>query len=155
MLFSLSYSVIPEPGPALARTWKLLRPSSRLVVMDMGLTDPRHRRVLGLIAHLLEKLAPGDPYSRPWDDLANYGQVETERFLLGLTALVIKKVVHGHTFPRSSVVVRRRYTRLVSLPCERRRDEGWAACTGTMLHSRRLRSLRSCASLIVSLAGGA
>jgi cytochrome P450 family 135 len=84
VLFSLSYSVLPEPGPALARTWKLLRPSARLVVMDMGLTDPRHRRALSLIARLLEKLAPGDPYSRPWDDLANYGPVATERFLLGL-----------------------------------------------------------------------
>ncbi len=37
VLFSLSYSVIPEPGPALARAWKLLRPSARVVVMDMGL----------------------------------------------------------------------------------------------------------------------
>jgi cytochrome P450/SAM-dependent methyltransferase len=84
VLFSLSYSVIPEPGSALARAWKLLRPSARLVVMDMGLTDPRHRRAFGLIARLLEKLAPGDPYSRPWDDLASYGPVATEHFLLGL-----------------------------------------------------------------------
>lgn len=84
VLFSLSYSVIPEPGPALARAWKLLRPTARLVVMDMGLTNPRHRRALGLIARLLEKLAPGDPYSRPWDDLTRYGPVATERFLLGL-----------------------------------------------------------------------
>jgi cytochrome P450 family 135 len=84
VLFSLSYSVLPEPGPALARAWKLLRPAARLVVMDMGLTDPRLRRALGLIARLLEKFAPGDPYSRPWDDLANYGPVATERFLLGL-----------------------------------------------------------------------
>jgi cytochrome P450/SAM-dependent methyltransferase len=84
VLFSLSYSVIPEPGPALARAWTLLRPAARLVVMDMGLTDPRHRRALGLIAGLLEKLAPGDPYSRPWDDLAKYGPVATEHFLLGL-----------------------------------------------------------------------
>ena len=52
--------------------------------MDMGLTDPRHRRALGLIARLLERLAPGDPYSHPWDDLAIYGPVATERFLLGL-----------------------------------------------------------------------
>jgi cytochrome P450/SAM-dependent methyltransferase len=84
VLFSLSYSVLPEPGPALARAWKLLRPSARLVVMDMGLTNPRHRRALGLIARLLEKLAPGDPCSRPWDDLTSYGPVATDRFLLGL-----------------------------------------------------------------------
>jgi ubiquinone/menaquinone biosynthesis C-methylase UbiE len=84
VLFSLSYSVIPEPGLALARAWKLLRPSARLVVMDMGLTDPRLHRALGLIARLLDKLAPGDAYSRPWDDLARYGPVATERFLFGL-----------------------------------------------------------------------
>ena len=89
VLFSLSYSVIPEPGLSLARAWKLLRPLSRLVVMDMGLTDPKHRRVLGLIARLLEKLAPGDPYSRPWDDLAHYGPVATEHFLLGLYYICI------------------------------------------------------------------
>ena len=52
--------------------------------MDMGLTDPRHRCALGLIARLLDKLAPGDAYSRPWDDPAHYGPVTTERFLLGL-----------------------------------------------------------------------
>jgi cytochrome P450 family 135 len=84
VLFSLSYSVLPQPAPALARAWRLLRPAARLVVMDMGLTDPRHRRALGLIARLLGKLAPGDPYSRPWDDLAHYGPVACERFLLGL-----------------------------------------------------------------------
>jgi cytochrome P450/ubiquinone/menaquinone biosynthesis C-methylase UbiE len=84
VLFSLSYSVLPEPGLALARAWKLLRPSARLVVMDMGLTDLRFRLAFGLIARLLAKLAPGDPYSRPWNDLANYGSVATKRFLLGL-----------------------------------------------------------------------
>ncbi len=84
VLFSLSYSVLPEPGLALARAWKRLRPSSRVVVMDMGLTDSRFRRLLDPIARLLIKVAPGDAYSRPWDDLANYGSVETERFLLGL-----------------------------------------------------------------------
>jgi ubiquinone/menaquinone biosynthesis C-methylase UbiE len=83
-LFSLSYSVLPEPGPAVAQAWKLLRPAARLVVMDMGLTNPKHRRALGPIARLLERLAPGDPYSHPWDDLASYGPVATERFLLGL-----------------------------------------------------------------------
>jgi demethylmenaquinone methyltransferase/2-methoxy-6-polyprenyl-1,4-benzoquinol methylase len=84
VLFSLSYSVLPEPGFALARAWKRLRPSSRVVVMDMGLTHSRFQRLLDPIARLLIKMAPGDAYSRPWDDLANYGLVETERFLLGL-----------------------------------------------------------------------
>jgi ubiquinone/menaquinone biosynthesis C-methylase UbiE len=84
VLFSLSYSVLPEPRPALARAWERMRPSSRVVVMDAGLTDSPLGRLLGPIARLLVKLAPGDPYSRPWDDLAAYGSVQTERFLLGI-----------------------------------------------------------------------
>ena len=35
------------------------------------------------LARLLVKLGPGDAYSDPWRDLAVYGPVETERFLLG------------------------------------------------------------------------
>jgi demethylmenaquinone methyltransferase/2-methoxy-6-polyprenyl-1,4-benzoquinol methylase len=84
VLFSLSYSVLPEPRPALARAWERLRPSSRVVVMDLGLTEGGLHRLLDPIARLLDKLAPGDPYSSPWDDLAAYGPVETERFLLRL-----------------------------------------------------------------------
>jgi demethylmenaquinone methyltransferase/2-methoxy-6-polyprenyl-1,4-benzoquinol methylase len=84
VLFSLSYSVLPEPRPALARAWERLRPSARVVVMDLGLTEGGLHRLLAPIARLLDKLAPGDPYSNPWDDLASYGPVETERFLLRL-----------------------------------------------------------------------
>ncbi len=84
VLFSLSYSVIPEPRPALARAWERMRPSARVVVMDMGLANTALRGVLGPIAKLLVRLGPGDPYSRPWDDLCSYGPVRAERFMLGL-----------------------------------------------------------------------
>lgn len=84
VLFSLSYSAIPDPRPALARAWERLRPTSRVAVMDAGLPDTRLGRLLGPIARLLLKLAPGDAYSDPWSDLAAYGPVETERFLLGI-----------------------------------------------------------------------
>lgn len=83
VLFSLSYSVLPEPRPALARAWERLRPSSRVVVMDAGLTEGGLWRLLAPIARLLVKYAPGDAYSDPWTDLAEYGSVETKRFLLG------------------------------------------------------------------------
>jgi demethylmenaquinone methyltransferase/2-methoxy-6-polyprenyl-1,4-benzoquinol methylase len=83
VLFSLSYSAMPEPRPALARAWELLRPTSRVVVMDMGLTRGGPYRVLAPIARLLVKFAPGDAYSDPWSDLANYGPVNTKRFLAG------------------------------------------------------------------------
>jgi demethylmenaquinone methyltransferase/2-methoxy-6-polyprenyl-1,4-benzoquinol methylase len=84
VLFSLSYSAMPEPRPALARAWERLRPSARVVVMDMGLTEGRLGKVLAPIGRVLVKLAPGDAYSDPWSDLAAYAPVETERFLLGL-----------------------------------------------------------------------
>jgi len=83
VLFSLSYSAMPEPRPALARAWARLRPSSRVVVMDAGLTQGGLWRLLAPIARLLVKYAPGDAYSDPWTDLAEYGPVETKRFLAG------------------------------------------------------------------------
>ncbi|HET9162731.1 MAG TPA: methyltransferase domain-containing protein [Solirubrobacterales bacterium] len=83
VLFSLSYSAMPEPRPALAQAWERLRPSSRVVILDMGLTQGGPWRLLTPIARLLVKYAPGDPYSDPWSDLAHYGPVETKRFLLG------------------------------------------------------------------------
>jgi len=83
VLFSLSYSAMPKPRPALARAWERLRPSSRVVVMDMGLTQGGPYRLLAPIARLLVRYAPGDAYSDPWSNLAEYGRVETKRFLLG------------------------------------------------------------------------
>jgi ubiquinone/menaquinone biosynthesis C-methylase UbiE len=84
VLFSLSYSVLPEPRPALARAWERLRPAGRVVVMDMGLTEAGFGRLLDPIARLLVKLAPGDAYSDPWSDLAAYAPVRTKRFLFDL-----------------------------------------------------------------------
>jgi demethylmenaquinone methyltransferase/2-methoxy-6-polyprenyl-1,4-benzoquinol methylase len=83
VLFSLSYSAMPEPRPALAQAWERLRPSSRVVVMDVGLTQGGPYRLLAPIARLLVKYAPGDAYSDPWSDLASYGPAETKRFLFG------------------------------------------------------------------------
>jgi ubiquinone/menaquinone biosynthesis C-methylase UbiE len=81
VLFSLSYSAMPEPKRALAAAWERLRPDGRLAVMDAGLTETRLRPLLDPIARLLIRLGPGNPYSRPWDDLAQYGQVAIERFM--------------------------------------------------------------------------
>lgn len=84
VLFSLSYSVLPEPAAALARAWERMRPEARLVVMDAGLPDNLLGRALAPLASFLVKLAPGDPYSDPWTDLRRYGSPTTESFLLGL-----------------------------------------------------------------------
>jgi demethylmenaquinone methyltransferase/2-methoxy-6-polyprenyl-1,4-benzoquinol methylase len=84
VLFSLSYSAMPEPQPALALAWQSLRSGGRVVVMDLGLTEGGFARLLDPIARLLLKFTPGDPYSDPWSDLAAYGKVQTKRFLFGL-----------------------------------------------------------------------
>jgi ubiquinone/menaquinone biosynthesis C-methylase UbiE len=86
VLFSLSYSAMPEaarPG-ALARAWERLRPGGRLVMLDTGIARSRLRPVVAPIGRQLIKLGPGDPLARPWDDLAAYGEVATERVLLDI-----------------------------------------------------------------------
>jgi ubiquinone/menaquinone biosynthesis C-methylase UbiE len=93
VLFNLSYSAMPEPRPALARAWERLRPARRVVVMDAGLTQGGLWQLVVPIARLLVKYAPGDAYSDPWSDLANYGPVETKRFLLGF--FYVSTVVKG------------------------------------------------------------
>jgi ubiquinone/menaquinone biosynthesis C-methylase UbiE len=84
VLFSLSYSVLPEPVPAAETAWDRLRPGGRLVLMDLGLRRNWLGRLLAPVAGLLFRLAPGDPDSRPWDDLAHLGPSRTERFFFGL-----------------------------------------------------------------------
>lgn len=97
VLFSLSYSVLPDPQPALARAWERLRPGGRVVVMDVGLTYSRFHRLLAPLVRLLDKLGPGDAFSEPWDDLAAYGEVETEFFMAGFyyVSTVEKKLETG------------------------------------------------------------
>jgi ubiquinone/menaquinone biosynthesis C-methylase UbiE len=61
VLFSLSYSV-----------------------MDAGLPETMLGRILRPAARALINLAPGDPYSRPWEDLATLAPVSSRRFLASL-----------------------------------------------------------------------
>jgi ubiquinone/menaquinone biosynthesis C-methylase UbiE len=83
--FSLSYSVIPDREGALDRAWEALRPSGRLVIMDAGIPDAGSVRILRRPAELVATVFPGDPYSRPWQDLRRLSAtVTTERFQLGL-----------------------------------------------------------------------
>jgi ubiquinone/menaquinone biosynthesis C-methylase UbiE len=84
VLFSLSYSAMPEPvrGPALARAWERLRPGGRVAMLDTGLARSRLRPFLTPIVHQLTKLGPGHPFARPWDDLAAYGEVTMKPVLL-------------------------------------------------------------------------
>jgi demethylmenaquinone methyltransferase/2-methoxy-6-polyprenyl-1,4-benzoquinol methylase len=83
--FSLSYSAMPDRDAALERAWRALRPGGTLAIMDAGLSDNVLGRILAPAAELIATAFPGDPYSRPWDDLRRLTPaVTTERFQLGL-----------------------------------------------------------------------
>lgn len=85
VLFSLSYSVLPERARVLDRAWQALRPGGRLVIMDCGLLRTPLAGVLAPIADSIATVFPGDPYSRPWEDLTRFSQpVETDWFQFGI-----------------------------------------------------------------------
>jgi ubiquinone/menaquinone biosynthesis C-methylase UbiE len=86
VLFSFSYSAMPAdvPPAALDRAWDRLRPGGRLVVLDGGVARTRLRPILAPVARQLVKLGPGDPTTRPWDDLARLGEVVTQPALLDI-----------------------------------------------------------------------
>jgi len=80
-LFSLSYSVLPQRQRALDAVWKLLNPGGRLVIMDAALPDGRSGRLLGPATRAISRATfLGDPFTRPWEDLAGLaGDVECHR----------------------------------------------------------------------------
>jgi ubiquinone/menaquinone biosynthesis C-methylase UbiE len=84
VLFSLSYSVLPDRRSALEAAWRHLRAGGRLVVMDAGLPETLLGRILRPAARLLIRIAPGDADSRPWEDLATLAPVTSRRFLASL-----------------------------------------------------------------------
>jgi hypothetical protein len=53
-------------------------------MLDTGIARSRLRPLVAPIGKQLIKLGPGDPLARPWDDLAPYGEVATERVLLDI-----------------------------------------------------------------------
>jgi ubiquinone/menaquinone biosynthesis C-methylase UbiE len=83
--FSLSYSAMPDREAALDRALELLRPGGRLAIMDAGIPDSMLGRMLTPAAEVIATMFPGDPYSRPWEDLKRLTPaVTTERFQGGL-----------------------------------------------------------------------
>ena len=84
-LFSLSYSVLPDRETVLQKTWEALHPDGRLVIMDAGLPASPLGRLLGPVGEAIATVFPGDPYSRPWEDLTSLSQtVQSEWFQLGI-----------------------------------------------------------------------
>jgi len=85
VFFSLSYSALPDREPVLLKAWEAVRPGGRLVIMDAGLPTSRLGRLLTPIGEAIATAFPGDPYSRPWDDLMALSDTITiERFQLDI-----------------------------------------------------------------------
>ena len=85
VLFSLSYNTMPHHLAVLAQAWKQLRPGGRLVLMDSRV-PPRFGGALFLPfgRWLMKHTLLGNPYIRPWEDLARLpGEFEIWEFLLG------------------------------------------------------------------------
>jgi demethylmenaquinone methyltransferase/2-methoxy-6-polyprenyl-1,4-benzoquinol methylase len=83
--FSLSYSVMPDREGALDCAWRALNPGGRLAIMDAAIPEKGLGRVLEPAAELVATVFPGDPYTRPWEDLARLSPaVTTRRFQFGM-----------------------------------------------------------------------
>ena len=85
VFFSLSYSVLPDRETVLLKAWEAVRPGGRLVIMDAGLPENWLGRLLAPFGEAIATAFPGDPYSRPWEDLRVLSEtIITERFQLDI-----------------------------------------------------------------------
>jgi ubiquinone/menaquinone biosynthesis C-methylase UbiE len=85
VLFSLSYNTMPHHLTVLRQAWKQLRPGGRLVIMDAKLPPGLGGQlVLPFSLWLMKRTLLGNPYIRPWEDLAKFPcQFEMTEFLFG------------------------------------------------------------------------
>ena len=85
VLFSLCYTVMPEPRASLAQAWKCLRPNRHVVIMDGKLA---HGRLGSLsrpfVTWVSKATVLGEPDRQPWEDLKRVTpKVEMEEINLG------------------------------------------------------------------------
>ena len=82
VLFSLSYSVIPDPRKALDRAWRHLRPGGRVVILDSPIPSGVSWRVARPYLFWLSRVTVlGDPDSAPWQDFRKFTpHVEKQEF---------------------------------------------------------------------------
>lgn len=85
VLFSLCYTVMPQPREALAQAWKYLRPTKHAVIMEAKLADGLLGRLSRPLVILLSKATVlGDPDEQPWEDLKEFTtQVQMEEINFG------------------------------------------------------------------------
>ncbi len=85
VLFSLSYATMPHHLQVLQHAWSQLRSGGRLVIMDAKPPPGRGGElVLPFSAWLMRRTMLGNPYLRPWEDLARFTpHFEMKEFLFG------------------------------------------------------------------------
>jgi len=85
VMFGLSYNTIPHHFAVLRHAWNQLRPGGRLVIMDAKLPPGLGGSlVLPFGLWLMKRTMLGNPYIRPWEDLAKLTHHMTmEEFVLG------------------------------------------------------------------------
>jgi demethylmenaquinone methyltransferase/2-methoxy-6-polyprenyl-1,4-benzoquinol methylase len=85
VLFGLSYNTMPHHLAVLRNAWNQLRPGGRLVIMDAKLPPGvGGRMVLPFSVLLMKWTLLGNPYIRPWEDLARLtDSFEMDEFMFG------------------------------------------------------------------------
>jgi len=80
VLFSLCYTVMPEPRQALKRAWEYLRPNKHTVIMDGKLAPGLLGRLSRPFVMLASKATVlGDLDEQPWEDLKEWtSRIEVE-----------------------------------------------------------------------------
>lgn len=97
-LFSLSYSIMPNPESAVAAAWKYLRPGKNLIIMDGKLANGIWGRLSRpFVTWLSKRTILGDPLRLPWHALRGLtANVEIEEFNLG-TYYICRATKNGGT----------------------------------------------------------
>jgi ubiquinone/menaquinone biosynthesis C-methylase UbiE len=85
IIFGLSYNTMPHHLTVLRHAWKQLRPGGRLVIMDGKLPSGLGGKVvLPFGLWLMKHTMLGNPFIKPWNDLAAIAEdFEMEEFLFG------------------------------------------------------------------------
>ena len=85
ILFSLCYTVMPNPRKALAEAWTYLRPKRHVVIMDGKLARGFWGKLSRpWVTFLSQATVLGDPDQQPWDNLKQLtSEIEMQEFNFG------------------------------------------------------------------------